>query len=211
MIIMVKCAKITGIFLGLWLISTPVFGQETQTSTIPSVLLRPERGEAPRYPRDLVIGELGQGEASDEAYQFAKSVMTALLSGARNSPAFTGSAVLITDNLIESIKSIRPRYYRLGGGRTEADGSVSFLLRFMGREESITGELYVRQEVLVTHKTQEVTEEDAQNGEETMKEEVIEVRTRKWILDGLSLEDKRALSEIRDSYRYDFSPYERFY
>jgi hypothetical protein len=32
-----------------------------------------------------------------------------------------------------------------------------------------------------------------------------------WILDDLVLEEKKALSEIRDSYRFDFSPYERFY
>jgi len=30
-------------------------------------------------------------------------------------------------------------------------------------------------------------------------------------LDDLILEGKRTLSDIRDSYRYNFSPYERFY
>ncbi|MDR2922901.1 MAG: hypothetical protein LBU85_06135, partial [Treponema sp.] len=31
--------------------------------SIPEELLRPRRGEAPRYPVDTVIGELGQGKA----------------------------------------------------------------------------------------------------------------------------------------------------
>jgi hypothetical protein len=32
-----------------------------------------------------------------------------------------------------------------------------------------------------------------------------------WVLDDLFLEEERAISEIRDGYRYNFSPYERFY
>ena len=69
----------------------------------------------------------------------------------------------------------------------EADGSVSFLVRFLGSEESIAGELYL------------------------VKAEEPNSEIARWQLDDFILEEKRELSEIRDSYRYDFSPYERFY
>lgn len=168
------------------------FCQELQTRTIPGALLRPERGETPRYPRDLVIGDLGQGEASEAAYQFARDLCSALTAGADDAPVYDGSDSSLIEDLIETIRSIEGRIYRLGSGREEADGSISFLLRFMGNTESITGELFIKQG----------------KSEET---ELSEVKTEKWVLDSLILEEKRALSELRDSYRYDFSPYERFF
>jgi hypothetical protein len=87
----------------------------------------------------------------------------------------------ISESTLQEIQSIRTRDYRLGGGRIEADGFVSFLVRFIGPEESITGELFIRPE------------------------------RERWLLDELLLEKKRPLSEIGDSYRYTFSPYERFF
>ena len=189
-----KSVRIACILLGSGLCFFPPKGvcQEIKTGTIPNALLRPEKGEAPRYPRDLIIGELGQGEAPAEAYQFAKNLLSALVSGSADAPVLTGTASIITGSLIETINSIRPKNYRLGGGRTEADGSVSFLLRFIGAEESITGELFIKQE------TSEETDMD-------------KVKTGKWFLDGLILEEIMYLRDLRDSYRYDFSPYERFF
>ena len=179
--------------LGLWLLGPWISGQEIQTRTIPNTLLRPERGEAPRYPKDLVIGELGRGEASEEAYRFAGDILSALIAGSSDAPALAGTAALITEDLVEIIRGIEPRSYRLGGGRTEADGNISFLLRFFGSEESITGEMFIRLE------EQKETVETNEAGKE------------KWVLDDFILEEKRMLQDIRDSYRYDFSPYERFF
>ena len=158
-----------------------------QSSTIPDAIRRPERGEAPRYPRDMVIGELGQGESPDGAYQLARQFLSVLISGSRDAQIITDSPSLLTETAFEELSGIGPRSYRIGGGRIEADGSVSFLVRFLGSEESITGELYLR------------------------KAENEESQEAGWLLDDLLLEDKRAITEIRDSYRYDFSPYERFY
>ena len=192
--------------------------EETRTSSIPGALLRPQRGEAPRYPRDLVIGELGQGEAPDEAYRLARDILSALTTEAENAPALAGTASLITGDLIETIRSIEPRAYRLGGGRNEADGSVSFLMRFFGPEESITGELFMRLEKRKEEKKEE--SEDAEidepgeiNGTAAANTVVAAngIAAEKWVLDDFILEEKRALSDIRDSYRYDFSPYERFF
>ena len=146
-----------------------------QDGSVPAAILRPDRAEAPRYPQDLVIGELGQGKAPEGAYRFAFDLVSNLAAGT------TTEAAALTKDLLEEIASLEVRSYRIGGGRTEPDGNVSFLLRFLGQLESITGELFVR------------LEED------------------KWVLDDLVLEERRILTEIRDSYRYDFSPYERFF
>ena len=199
-----KSAGAIVILLGLCFISPEIFCQEIQTSTIPGVLLRPEKGENPRYPSDLVIGELGQGEASYESYRFARELLAALLAGAGDAPVLTGINPAMTKELLETIKSIEPRSCRLGSGRNETDGSVSFLLRFFGPGESITGELFIRQ-------AKKAAKEETEEKETDKVKEMDKAKEEKWVLDDLILEEKRALSEIKDSYRYDFSPYERFY
>jgi hypothetical protein len=176
-------AKWICLLLGSSFFSQMITAQEAYASVvpIPETLRRPERGEAPRYPDDLVIGELGQGRAPLEAYQYAQEILSALARGRNDAPVLQRSSSLITENIFEEINGINTRSYRIGGGRNELDGSVSFLVRFIGRTESITGELFVRLE------------------------------TTTWLLDDLILEEKIPLSEIRDDYRYDFSPYERFF
>ena len=171
--------------LSFCFITQGIFPQEA-AQAIPLSLRRPERGEAPRYPEDLVIGVLGQGEIAEEAYLFAKNLLSALAGGRRNAPVIADSGSFVSEATFEEVRSIRPRSHRLGGGRQEIDGCVSFLVRFVGPEESISGELFIRQRG---------------NPEENGR----------WFLDDIILEDKRTLSEIRDSYRFDFTPYERFY
>ena len=158
-------------------VPVPALLSQEAAQTVPDALRRPERGEAPRYPRDLVIGELGQGEASEGAYLFVRSFLSDLMAG-RVQP-MVGS--VSTENLREEITGIRARSYRLGGGRNEPDGCVSFLVRFLGPNESITGELFIRIEGGI------------------------------WVLDDLVLEEKKTFSEIRENFRFDFSPYERFF
>jgi len=179
-----KYLKTACFLLALCLIAQNLVSQDAaSTQTVPDSLRRPERGEAPRYPKDLVIGELGQGEVSEEAYLFARNVLTAITAGRRDAQVLANSGFSFTESIFDNIRSVRPRDSRLGGGRNEPDGCVSFLFRIIGPQESITGELFIRQA------------EDS----------------GRWLLDDLILEGKRALSDIRDSYRYDFSPYERFY
>ena len=152
---------------------------------MPDTLRRPVRGEGPRFPSDLVIGELGRGDASEGAYAFARNILAALMAGRRDAPVFTDSASYIAESAFDEVRSLRPRTFRLGGGRIEPDGCVSFLVRFMSREESITGELFIRRL------------ETSGGG--------------RWILDDIVLEPKRTISEIRGTYRFNFSPYERFF
>jgi len=170
------------LLLGISFFSQLITAQEVYIGVVPvpESLRRPERGEAPRYPEDLVIGELGQGSAPQGAYLFAQEILSALARGRYDAPVLQRSS-LITEEILEEIRSLDTRSYRIGGGRNEPDGSVSFLVRFIGRTESITGELFVRFE------------------------------TSTWLLDDLMLEEKVPLSSLRDDYHFDFSPYERFY
>ncbi|MDR0323969.1 MAG: hypothetical protein LBI12_05960, partial [Treponema sp.] len=95
-----------------------------------------------------------------------------------------------------NIGSITPRNFRIGGGREEPDGAVSFLVRFLGRDYGITGELYIR---YVTRLIQEDDGEMAQSGN--------------WVVEELILEEaKRRDSERQEALRFiDFMPYERFF
>ena len=185
-----KGKKLFFFVLGVLLTANIAFSQEGAGHTVPNSLRKPERGEAPRYPSDMVIGELGRGDSSEAAYAFARSIVSALMAGRRDAPAFEDLSTSMTESIFEEIHDLAPRTSRLGGGRIEPDGCVSFLVRFISRDESVTGELYVRW---------------AEAGEDSGQE------TGRWFLDDLILEDRRALVEIRDSYRFNFSPYERFF
>jgi hypothetical protein len=179
-----KFGKTAFFLLGLCLIAQNLLSQNAPNNgAVPDLLLRPERGEAPRYPKDLVIGDLGPGEASEGAYLFARNILTAIAAGRRDASVLANSGFSFSESIFDNVRSIRPRDSRLGGGRNEPDGCVSFLFRIIGQQESITGELFIR---------------PAEG-------------SGIWLLDDLIVEGKRALSEIRDSYRYNFSPYERFY
>lgn len=252
-------------FFILSLLPQMAFPQEDDSSgdnnsqTIPETLRRPERGETPRYPRDVVIGVLGQGQSPDDAYKYAQDLLSTLLAGTRDAQIVTDNSTVLTESLLDQLGSIEPQSYRIGSGRIEEDGSVSYLVRFLGQNESITGELFLRQANAAAPGDNSasggtsVSSEDstsmgdststgdstsggdvtsggnlvssgdqASAGDQTTGGDIVssgdqtsgEVAVSgngKWRLDDLVLEEKRLLTEIRDSYRYDFSPYERFY
>jgi hypothetical protein len=149
--------------------------------TIPDTIRRPQRGEAPRYPQDMIIGVIGQGEATEGAYRFARNLLTAVLSKKQNAPVLSSLGDGVLKDLFEALESINPQKFRFGGGREEPDGSTSFLVRFIGREQWITGELYLRFE------------------------------EEQWQFEDLILEEPRDILKGIGEYRFDFSPYERFY
>jgi hypothetical protein len=186
---MVNFGVIAGFLLALGLLF-PVSGgaQESEpqdegfgAGTVPEALRVPQRGEAPRYPKDAVIGELGRGRAPEEAYRHARLCLEALLSGNREAAPLLKEDKTLIDRLFEELEGVEPRQFRLGGGREEDDGTVSFLVRFLGREKGKAGELFLLQ------------------------------RDETWLIDDLLLEEEQDLAEIREAYRFDFSPYERFY
>jgi hypothetical protein len=156
----------------------PVFNQ----GTVPLGLLRPQRGdETIRYPRDTIIGELGRGTASEEAYQFARNLLQGALSLNRESALLAGQDPALLEDLFTSLQAIGAQKYRIGGGREEPDESISFLFRFTGREQTFAGEIYIRLE------------------DET------------WKLDDILLEEARDIAGDGSLYPFSFSPYERFF
>jgi hypothetical protein len=181
-------------------ISMPASSQEQERfyrGSIPEELVRPRRGESPRYPADIVIGELGQGGVSAAAFSFANSAAAALLSGQMDHQALASVNSARRESYLSALEIIDPRSFRLGGGREEADGSISFLVRFIGMEYGITGELYIR------YVTRQMRGEDG---------EIIAVGGN-WVFEELLLEGARDReTEQRESiHRYDFNSYERFF
>ena len=149
------------------------------TNTIPEALRRPMNGVTPRYPRDMVIGELGQGTAPDAAWQFARNLISAIIAGSYDISGVNDLSLL--EKIHAALESVSPENYHIGGGRIQEDGTVSFLVRFLGREKWMAGELYLL---------------PAGNG---------------WQLDDLILEEGRDSGGLTGAYQYDFTPYERFF
>jgi hypothetical protein len=129
----------------------------------------------------VVIGEMGKGEASEEAYRFARAVLSAFLYSNTDAAALSGAGPLLVEDVQKALKEINPTKFRIGGGREEDDGYTSFLFRFLGREQGIAGELYIR------------------NQEE------------KWLFDDILIEDPHDTTGQLEPYAYDFTPYERFF
>jgi hypothetical protein len=160
-----------------------VFEGASWGGTIPEVVRRPNRGsEAIRYPEDVVIGSLGKGEASGEAYTFARSVLDALIRRNAEDTALSGIGPAWLDEIFAALEPVSAVKYRIGSGREEADGSTSFLFRFIGREQGVAGEFYVRKD-----------ENDT------------------WQFEDILLEDPHATTKRIEPYSYDFTPYERFF
>jgi hypothetical protein len=165
-------------------VSFALFAQDEGSFILPAEIHRPQYGEVPRFPEDYWIGELGRGRAGEEAYQFARRFIEDLADGnSEQTPEH------IKDSL-ESLEGFEIRNVRIGGGRVEADGSVSFLVRFLGREEAITGELFLRQR-----------EQDPEDAE-----------TSAWYPDDLILDQRRPMGEsLYGPGNMDLTPYERFF
>jgi hypothetical protein len=217
-----KIAVFAALFL---LVATGIFSQEDKRY-IPEELLRPRRDEAPRYPIDTVIGPMGQGQASTEAYQFARNVASALLAGGMDLPVLSTVDRVFLESCMNVLETVNPRVFRLGSGREEPDGSVSFLVRFVGREQGLTGELYIRFEEIPSAPLPPVDEAETEieftEGQDDDEQDpllpppappVIVPAKRLWVFEDLIMEEPRNREEENhDSrHRYDFSPYERFF
>jgi len=125
------------------------------------------------------------------------------------------------------LKAVNPQFFRLGNGREEPDGSYSFLVRFVGREQGITGEMFVRfeerrsepQPPAVSETEIESEEEEAEDDSDEQAAEpapapVENIPAEKvWLFEDLILEEARSReAENGDNrHRFDFPPYERFF
>jgi hypothetical protein len=180
---------------------------EPARDSVPRALRQPQRGEAPRYPRDLIIGSLERGDIPAEARRSALEIMSALSAGNRDAPSLASLGPAARGELFASLEEIRPRAYRVGEGREEADGSCSFLVRFLGREMGIAGELYLRFRPPQPAAAEPIEPAGAGESEEPVPAPPPEG----WVLDDLLLEEKRGLGEIVEERLFDLPPYERLY
>jgi hypothetical protein len=169
---------------------------DTEPRTVPEFLRQPQRGEAPRYPTDMLIGSLEQKDVPDAAYAFARDVLEALLMENKEAAVLAPMNSADREKIFSDLGKINPRKFRLGTGREEADGSVSFLVRFIGRERGIAGELYLRSPVPAGGEPGETVQD--QEGEP-------------WQFDELILEEDRSLDEAAEDPLFDFPPYQRFF
>ena len=188
--------RVFGLSILLFLICASIFSQENAVSrgSIPEDLLRPAKGESPRYPIDIVIGELGRGSASAAAYFYANSVVTGFMSGLMGHPALSSIDSVLRESYLSAIRLVNPVSFRIGAGRVEADGAASFLVRFIGKERGIIGELYIR------YRSGQ-TEEQGSSA------------AGSWVFDELILDEAkgRDVEQREAANRVDFNPYERFY
>jgi len=223
----IKKTILTAVFV---LMAVYIFPQNemAQRGSIPEELLRPRKDEAPRYPIDTVIGALGRGQASQEAYEIARKTAAALLAGTMNVPVLASVNKVFLEDCMAKLQEINPQSFRLGGGREEPDGSFSFLVRFTGREQGITGELFVRLEEWTPKPEPVPSASEANLPSADVQTEINESNTaaeqvqippqnipaeKKWIFEDLILEEARSreVENKEDRHRFDFSPYERFY
>jgi hypothetical protein len=129
---------------------------------------------------------------SDAARLAATQALSALVAGNRNAAVFSRLGASSRNELFAAVAVVEPRRYRIGEGREEADGSYSFLVRFLGRDFGIAGELYLRFE----------PERDDDSGA---------AGSGVWLLDDLLLEEERPLGERIEESIYDLPPYERMF
>jgi hypothetical protein len=185
----------------------------------------------------MVIGALGQGKAPQEAYEIARNAAAALLAGNTDASVLSSVSSVYLESWTDILNTINPQVFRLGGGREEPDGSVSFLVRFAGREQGITGELFIRLEERRPPKAAEIpppvneaelkseTEFESEGENDTALQPVEpmpvqaaapvpEAPVRKvWLFEDLILEEARNRDEENREadHRFDFSPYQRFF
>jgi hypothetical protein len=100
-------------------------------------------GEAPRYPEDFAIGSLGRGGIDPQAYAAARSILGGMRSGVSLSTFFPGMALGERNRIKGSLDAVRASTIRIGGGRVEQGGGISFLIRLIGPDLSLAGEIYV--------------------------------------------------------------------
>jgi hypothetical protein len=183
---MFKKNSVWNLFLMLVLIMPPlIFAQDGAQSSfsgiIPEILRRPSREKSAIYPSDIIIGQLGDGDASPAANTFARIVLRDLMRQNKSAESIQNLGPDLMNEASTKITEVEPRKVRIGGGRDEIDDSVSFLFRFMGRENELSGELYIR------------------------------IEDNKWRIDDIIFDEPQKLSIGDSAFTSTYTPYERFY
>ena len=160
------------------------------------------------------------GGATEESYRLARQVAAGLAAGNGKTERveFPEQKRL---SVLQNIGGLGTRSWRVGGGRDEGDGGYSFLIRFLGRDRSVTGELYLRRPLAtpaaadagetnaVASETSAATET---SGTGNVRAAVNASGPARWLVDDVLLEGPRSLAEGKyGPAGADMAAYERFF
>lgn len=102
----------------------------------------PTGSESPRLPRDYLIGQLGAEDGKAAPYREAAAILEELASGKTAGRRFTKNGEAGLSEIVERLSSLgSAASVRIGSPVPEGDGGVSYLIRFVGKDASLSGEL----------------------------------------------------------------------
>jgi len=101
----------------------------------------PNSTEALRLPSDYEIGPLGWGDSDQAAYNVA---MTALLTAAKTGKAEKAGDAYLDEQSLKNLAALgsNPQVH-IGGPLVQVEGTLSFLVRFIGKELTCAGEIHL--------------------------------------------------------------------
>jgi hypothetical protein len=103
----------------------------------------PTGSEAVRLPQDFVIGKIGDEGVGANAYHFAFDFLSSLARSEEVKRFYTDRGRQEAESIAPILAPLLPASVRVGSGSAEGEGGVSFLIRFVGKERSVTGELHL--------------------------------------------------------------------
>jgi hypothetical protein len=105
-------------------------------------LSAPGVAEALRPPRDYVIGALGPEDGNPAPYREAVSALNELVSGRTIDVRLTGNGSVGLAVILARLSSLGGAVaVRVGSPLPEGAGSMSFLVRLVGKDASLSGEI----------------------------------------------------------------------
>jgi hypothetical protein len=122
-------------------VATPAKPEDTPLA--PEDARRPVFVEKSLYPRDISIGELGQGALPESCYNYARSVLRMFIAGKEDKKITDALPAASVASVRKKIADINPEIVRVGSGEKTADGANSFEFRFIGKNGELVGAIYL--------------------------------------------------------------------
>jgi hypothetical protein len=96
-----------------------------------------------RLPQDFVIGKIGDEGIEPNAYRFAVDFLSSVAKSEEVAQSYTDRGLQEAKAIGPLLAPLLPVSIRVGSGTAEGEGGVSFLVRFVGKERSVSGELHL--------------------------------------------------------------------
>jgi hypothetical protein len=103
----------------------------------------PTGSETIRLPQDFVIGKIGDEGVEPNAYRFAVDFLSSVAKSEEVMRFYTERGRQEAKSIAPLLAPLLPASVRVGGGSVEGEGGVSFLVRFVGKDHSVSGELHL--------------------------------------------------------------------